>query len=192
MQVNWPRENTTPTLTLTVHGPNHMEWYFQCSHWCIGWPMLLKAWSTSNPVVWASKKERYNNEDKHTPCFKVPTEHKWVQVHEEKSVDLSWCCVTLRATLKHNQTLDYDMQANERSKDNLCRVHVLAKYDSYNAWEIGSCSSSGGSMICVRWIFNAYRWVVTSLGWLNNFIIRSETNPKRARATPPFAINRTS
>ena len=36
--------------------------------------------------------------------------------------------------------------------------------------------------LSVRLIFNAHRWVMRSLGWLNNFMIKSETNPKRVRA----------
>ena len=71
------------------------------------------------------KQERYNNEDKHTSGLNVSTEHKWVQVHDMKSMDLSQCCVTLRAIVKHMHTLDYDMQENERNKDNLHHAHVL-------------------------------------------------------------------
>lgn len=99
-----------------MHAPDHVKWYFQCIHRCIGRPILVKAWSTSNPVVRTSNQERYNNEDNHTPCFKVPTRHKWVHVHDGNSVDLSWRYVTLCATLMHRHTLYWDMQANERKK----------------------------------------------------------------------------
>lgn len=36
--------------------------------------------------------------------------------------------------------------------------------------------------MCGILIFNAHRWVMRSLERLNNFLIKSETNPKRARA----------
>ena len=34
----------------------------------------------------------------------------------------------------------------------------------------------------VRWILNEYIWEMRSLGWLKSFMIKSETNPKRARS----------
>lgn len=55
MQENKLKEKTTPTPKLTMHGIEHMKWYFKCSHQCIGWPMLVKAWFVSNPIVWTNK-----------------------------------------------------------------------------------------------------------------------------------------
>ena len=110
MQENKPKANTTPTPKLMVHGSAHMKWYFQCSHRCIGWPMLVKAWFTNKTTVQTRKQERYNNEDKHTLSLNVSIEHEWVQVHDMKSMDLSWCCATLHATVKHTHTLDYDVE----------------------------------------------------------------------------------
>jgi len=66
----------------------------------------------SNTTMWTNKQERYNKEDKHTPSLNVSTKRKWVQVHDMQSMDLSWCCVTLRETMKHMHTLDYDMKEN--------------------------------------------------------------------------------
>ena len=120
------KENTTSTPTLMVHGHDHVKWYFQCSHRCIGRPMWVEDWSASNPIVRANIQERYNSEDNHTLCFKVPKGHKWVHVHDGKSVDLSWCFVTLRANLKRNHTLDCDMQENETNKYILHCTWVLA------------------------------------------------------------------
>ena len=48
-----------------------------------------------------------------------------MQVHEKQSVDLSWCCVTLRVAVKHTHMIDCDMQENEGNKDNLCHARVL-------------------------------------------------------------------
>ena len=149
MQPNKPKENNTPTPKLTVHGSAHVKWYFQCSHRCIGRPMLAKAWFTNSTAVRTSKQERYNDEDRHTPSLNASTEHKWVQAHGMQSMDLPWCCVTLHAYVKHMHILDYDFQANEINKYNLCCARVLVMQDSSNAWAMGSCSSSGGSMICV-------------------------------------------
>ena len=120
------KANTTPAPTLMVHGLDHMKWYLQCGHRRIGRPMWVKVWFVSNLVVWTSIQEIYNTEDNHTLFFKVPTGHKRVHVHDRQSMDLSWCCVTLSATLKHKHTLDYDMQANETNKDNLCHAQALA------------------------------------------------------------------
>jgi len=125
-----------------VHGPDHVKWYFQCSHQCIGRPMLVKAWSMSNLVVWTNKQERYNNEDNHISWFKVPTGHKCVHVHDRQLTDLSWCYVTLHATLKHKLTFDCDIQENK-------------------IWAMGSCSSNGGSKI---WVLNL-SWVHTNEWW---------------------------
>ena len=76
MQVNNPKANTTPTPKLTVHGLDRVKWYFQCSHRCIGRPMLAKAWLANNIAMQTRKHERYNNEDKHTPSLNVSTEHE--------------------------------------------------------------------------------------------------------------------
>jgi len=110
MQENKAKENATPTSKLTVHVSDHGKWYFQCSHRHIGWPMLVKAWFEKNIVRWTNKHERYNNEDKHTPSLNASTEKKKVKAHGMHSVDLQWCCATLRAYVKHMHPLDYDIK----------------------------------------------------------------------------------
>lgn len=120
------KSNATPTLKLKMHESSHMKWYFQCSHLCIGWPMLVKAWFANNTTVWTSRCERYNNEDRCTPSLNASIEQKLVEVHDLQSMDIPWCCVQLHVDVEHTDTLDYDMQEHVRKVDHLhCSwVHI--------------------------------------------------------------------
>lgn len=84
----------------------------------------MKEWF-ANTVKKTNKDQIYNNEDKHTPSLNASTEKKNVKAHNMHSVDLPWCCDTLRADIKHMHSLDCDMQANMRNIDNLCLACVL-------------------------------------------------------------------
>ena len=61
MKVNNSKEKATPTPKLTVHRPDHMKWYFQCSHRCIGQPMLAH-WSTHVGEGMVHEPDKYANE----------------------------------------------------------------------------------------------------------------------------------
>ncbi len=111
MQTKKEKTNTAPTPKLTVHGSNRVRWYFQCSHQWISWPMLVKAWFANNIVLQTIKHKRYNNEDKHTLILNSSTKKKKDKVHDMHYVDLSWCCATLCADVKHMHSLNYHMQA---------------------------------------------------------------------------------
>lgn len=125
MQVRKLKVITTPTPKPMVHVHDHVKWYFQCSHWCIGWPMLVKAWSASNPVVWTNKCKRFNNENRETPSLQACTKQKWLKVHDMYFVDLPCCCATLLADVECKHSLDCDMQENVRKVDHLRCASVL-------------------------------------------------------------------
>ena len=88
--------------------------------------MLVKAWFTNIAVAQTNKNERYNGEDLHILRLQASIKQKGVKVHDMHSVDLPWCCATLRADVECMHSLDCDMQANEINKDNLFRARVLA------------------------------------------------------------------
>lgn len=160
MQPKKLKENTTPTPRLTTHGPDHVKWYFQCNHWCIGWPMLVKTWSASNWVVWTNKQERHNNEYKHTSCFKMSTGHKWVKVHDMWFVDLSWCYVTLTIISIHNILT--------KNCYNNGRLHMNC------LWIFGSTS-----MICSFKLRRA-RWNFSIFGIDSSIVLRNLPIPSRS------------
>lgn len=95
--------------------------------------MLVKEWFAKSTVRKTNKHEIHNNEDQRTQILNSSTEKKRVKEQDKHSMELPWCCDTLRTKDKHMHSLDYDRQANMRKRDNLCLASVLAVNDSFSA-----------------------------------------------------------